>query len=88
MENEAYSKVIENTRTYVQEHEEVLRRAYGADHIAFVKDVVVGHHENGSVLAREMSTKFRDADYVIGTIDEILKPRTVFLDSPEKAEKR
>ena len=76
---------VEKVKKYVREHEQELRRKYGNYYIAVLGEVgVIDYDENDRFALSERINKRTHLAIspLIGTIDEILKPREVHLPSP------
>ena len=81
---EQYQRDRERAKRYVIENEDTIRKIYDRRFIAVVpKGRVVDCDKDEMILARRIEIGFGDKFVLIGTIDDILNPLCIHLESPE-----
>ncbi len=83
MEDQKFIEYFEEQKKYVIKHQVSLRKIYGKNYIA-IKDLeIIDNDPDQFNLAKKIDERFKDKLVLISTIEDIVNPRIVNLDSPE-----
>jgi hypothetical protein len=74
---------LERERNYVIENQDAIRQQYGNSYLAVKDESVIDHDSDKFKLARRIEEKHRDQVVLISSLEDVLNPREVHLDSPE-----
>lgn len=83
MEEEDNLSQWEEQRQYAIKNQDVIRQQYGTDYIAVKDCQVIDHDKDESALAKRIEEKFRSEIVLISTLEDILNPKTDYLEPLE-----